>query len=276
MSRRRSVRPRRSRMRNEAREREQQQRKAPADGVDVDAQTKYAFPGEGKNKGLHAGEYDGQLTFNAITGKDAGGGGAGNGATYSGTIDRTIQGGLKDFTTLPETRNPQDATVSGTPGAPRLVDLDGKAADNFARQMTLTEETPPAPPVAKKLAKFDDAEQKKSLLSIGFDFELPAGSQPLHFTTASNQDMQLSLTVVPRASVERAGRAARALVVLLVAFAVVKLGLLRAGDKKIARALALVVAGSLAGLIFVHVAFAAVAVLASLGALVRARSLRAA
>jgi hypothetical protein len=195
--------------------------------------------------------------------------------------------GLKDIPTLPESRKPVDAIAPGfVAGKPeRVVDLyDGQlqfnaittpqgATNNYAGEVDRSVATgTPAP------RKLEEAEKGKSLLSIGFDFEIPQASESLHFTTASNADdgMQLTLGVVPRASVERAGRTGKALVVLLLVFAVAKLGLLGGSDKKAARALGLVVAGSLAGLIFVHVAFAAVAVLASLVALVRARTLRAA
>ncbi|HZV00181.1 MAG TPA: hypothetical protein VFF73_25915, partial [Planctomycetota bacterium] len=126
--------------------------------------------------------------------------------------------------------------------------------------------------------KLDEAEGK-AFLSIGFQFEVPAGVEPLHFTTDSNSEdgPDLSLTVAPRSSFDRASRAGRALVVVLLLIAVARLGLVRAPTQaKTRRALALVVAGALAGLVFVHVAFAALAVLASIAALVRARSLRAA
>ncbi|MEZ0229160.1 MAG: hypothetical protein ACAI25_11085, partial [Planctomycetota bacterium] len=119
----------------------------------------------------------------------------------------------------------------------------------------------------------EEAEAKKTLLSIGFEFEVPAGSVPLHFTTASNTEdgMQLSMTVLPRTSVERGGRIGKALVVLLLLLSAIKLGLLSGADKKVARALGLVVTASLAGLVFVHGAFAAVAVVVSIVALIKSR-----
>ncbi len=121
--------------------------------------------------------------------------------------------------------------------------------------------------------KMEEAEAKKTLLSIGFEFEVPAGSEPLHFTTASNTEegMQLNLTVLPRTSVERGGRIGRALVVLLVIFAAVRIGLLGGTDKKLARALGVIVAGCVAGLVFVHPAFTAIAVVGSIVALIKSR-----
>jgi hypothetical protein len=142
-------------------------------------------------------------------------------------------------------------------------------------EVNQTGETPVSNPVLSLLNKgVEQAEAKRALLSIGFEFELPQGVEGIHLTTesATADALQVSLRVMPRSAIELGGRALRVLVLGLLLLAVARLGLHRSvAGKKAARALALVVAGALAGLALLSNAGAIAAALASVAALVRVR-----
>lgn len=221
----------------------------------------FGFDGD-KNKKDEAGEGEPRRTREEFLAKDKAGQGGGR---------------VREVPAEPESPAEKPMAPPSPPAidAPRAMDPATRAVDLQTRALALDPAKLRSGETLNRYKKLEEIEGKKTLLSIGFEFEVPAGSEPLHYTTDSNADMELSLTVVPRTSVERGGRIGRALVVLLVLLSVVKLGLLSGTDKKVARALGLVVAGVVSGLVFVHVAFAAVAVVGSIGALIRARSLKA-
>ena len=120
----------------------------------------------------------------------------------------------------------------------------------------------------------EQAEAKRALLSIGFEFEIPQNVEAIHLTTtnATREGLALNLRVLPHSAVETFERVVRGLVLALLLLAVIRLGLLRTvPGKGAARGLALVVAGSLAGLAIWSTAGAVLAASVALVGLVRAR-----
>jgi hypothetical protein len=103
---------------------------------------------------------------------------------------------------------------------------------------------------------------------VGF----PIDGAPLQFETKSLETPRVTLLAVPTSAISLAKRAGNGIVLVLLLAAALRLGLLRpAPGTHAKKALALLLVSALAALTFVHVAFAAIALVASLGVLVLTR-----